>query len=35
MGYVSARGGLDAIRAAERLVRRLRLTSESSWLEED
>ncbi|MEK0415912.1 MAG: hypothetical protein RL352_1309 [Actinomycetota bacterium] len=35
MGYVSARGGLGAIRAAERLVRRLRVTSESSWLEED
>lgn len=34
MGYVSARGGLDAIHAAERLVRRLRLTSDSNWLEE-
>ena len=35
MGYVSARGGLDAIQAAERLVRRLRLVSDSTWLEED
>jgi len=34
VGYVSARGGLDAIHAAERLVRRLRLTSDSNWLEE-
>jgi len=35
MGYVSARGGLDAIHAAERLVRRLRLVSDSNWLEEE
>ena len=35
MGYVSARGGLDAIRAAESLVRTKRLVSESNWLEED
>lgn len=35
MGYVSARGGLDAIHAAERLVRQLRLVSDSNWLEEE
>jgi alpha-D-ribose 1-methylphosphonate 5-triphosphate synthase subunit PhnI len=32
MGYSGARGGLDAIRAAEDLVRRRRLSGESSWL---
>ncbi|GAA5010147.1 carbon-phosphorus lyase complex subunit PhnI [Actinopolymorpha pittospori] len=32
MGYSGARGGLDAIRAAEALVRRRRLTGESDWL---
>ncbi len=35
MGYVSARGGLDAIRAAEKLVRTKRLVSDSNWLEEE
>ncbi|MGW5364787.1 carbon-phosphorus lyase complex subunit PhnI [Actinopolymorpha pittospori] len=32
MGYSGARGGLDAIRAAEALVRRRRLAGESDWL---
>lgn len=35
MGYVAAKGGLDAIRAAEELVRRRRLRGRSSWLETD
>lgn len=35
MGYVAAKGGLDAIRAAEDLVRRARLEAPSSWLELD
>jgi alpha-D-ribose 1-methylphosphonate 5-triphosphate synthase subunit PhnI len=33
MGYVAARGGLDAIRAAEELVRRKRTEGASPWLE--
>ncbi|MGY6502584.1 MAG: carbon-phosphorus lyase complex subunit PhnI [Acidimicrobiales bacterium] len=33
MGYVAAKGGLDAIRAAEELVRRLRNQGASPWLE--
>jgi alpha-D-ribose 1-methylphosphonate 5-triphosphate synthase subunit PhnI len=33
MGYVAARGGLDAIRAAEDLVREKRLRGTSPWLE--
>ncbi|MFM7534368.1 MAG: carbon-phosphorus lyase complex subunit PhnI [Acidimicrobiales bacterium] len=35
MGYVAARGGLDAIEAAENLVRRKRSEGRSSWLEQD
>jgi alpha-D-ribose 1-methylphosphonate 5-triphosphate synthase subunit PhnI len=35
MGYVAAKGGFDAIRAAEALVRRSRLEGRSSWLELD
>lgn len=33
MGYVAAKGGLDAIRAAEELVRRHRNAGASPWLE--
>lgn len=33
MGYVAAKGGLEAIEAAERLVRRARLADDSPWLE--
>lgn len=33
MGYVAAKGGLDAIRAAEELVRRRRNAGASPWLE--
>ncbi len=32
MGYVAARGGLDAVIAAEELVTRLRITGDSPWL---
>ena len=32
MGYVAARGGLEAIAAAERLVRRKRMGAPSDWL---
>ena len=35
MGYVSARGGFEAIQAAEELVKRKRVESGSSWLEID
>ena len=35
MGYVAAKGGFDAIRAAETLVRRRRIEGRSSWLELD
>jgi alpha-D-ribose 1-methylphosphonate 5-triphosphate synthase subunit PhnI len=35
MGYAAARGGLDAIEAAEELVRRRRLEGRSPWLEPD
>ncbi len=35
MGYVAAKGGFDAIRAAEELVRRTRLEAASPWLELD
>lgn len=35
MGYVAAKGGLNAIRAAEDLVRRARLEAPSPWLELD
>ena len=35
MGYVAAKGGFDAIRSAEELVRRHRLEARSSWLELD
>lgn len=35
MGYVAARGGLEAIRAAEELVRRKRAEGDSPWLELD
>lgn len=35
MGYVAAKGGFDAIRSAEELVRRHRTTTPSSWLELD
>ena len=35
MGYAAAKGGLDAIRAAEELVRRKRITGSSPWLEID
>ncbi len=35
MGYVAARGGLDAIRAAEELVRRRRVEGTSAWLGPD
>ncbi|MEL6983817.1 MAG: carbon-phosphorus lyase complex subunit PhnI, partial [Actinomycetota bacterium] len=35
MGYVAAKGGFDAIRSAEELVRRHRLEAGSSWLELD
>lgn len=35
MGYVAAKGGLDAIRAAEELVRRHRIGGRSPWLETD
>jgi alpha-D-ribose 1-methylphosphonate 5-triphosphate synthase subunit PhnI len=35
MGYVAARGGLEAILAAEELVRRRRAEGNSSWLELD
>ena len=33
MGYVAARGGLEAIQAAERLVRKKRTRGDSPWLE--
>lgn len=33
MGYVAAKGGLEAIEAAERLVRRARIADASPWLE--
>jgi alpha-D-ribose 1-methylphosphonate 5-triphosphate synthase subunit PhnI len=35
MGYAAARGGLDAIEAAEQLVRRRRTVGESHWLDQD
>ncbi len=35
MGYVAAKGGFDAIQAAEALVARQRLEGRSSWLELD
>lgn len=35
MGYSGARGGLDAIRAAETLTRRRRLAGDSDWLDLD
>ncbi len=35
MGYAAAKGGFDAIRSAEELVRRHRLEARSSWLEID
>ena len=35
MGYVAAKGGFDAIQAAETLVRRRRIEGRSSWLELD
>lgn len=35
MGYVAARGGTEAIAAAEELVRRSRLNADASWLELD
>jgi len=35
MGYAAARGGMEAIAAAEELVRRSRLHAEASWLELD
>lgn len=35
MGYVAARGGLEAIEAAERLVRSKRMGAPSGWLELD
>ncbi|MEL7209272.1 MAG: carbon-phosphorus lyase complex subunit PhnI, partial [Actinomycetota bacterium] len=35
MGYVAAKGGFDAIRSAEELVRRHRMTAPSPWLEVD
>jgi alpha-D-ribose 1-methylphosphonate 5-triphosphate synthase subunit PhnI len=35
MGYVAAKGGFDAIRSAEDLVRRHRMEARSSWLEID
>ncbi len=35
MGYAAARGGAEAIAAAEELVRRHRLNARSSWLELD
>ncbi|MEO1063266.1 MAG: carbon-phosphorus lyase complex subunit PhnI [Actinomycetota bacterium] len=35
MGYAAAKGGLDAIRAAEELVRRKRIAGSSPWLEID
>ena len=35
MGYVAAKGGFEAIRAAEELVRRARREAGSSWLELD
>lgn len=35
MGYVAAKGGLDAIRAAEELVHRKRIAGSSPWLEVD
>ena len=35
MGYVSAKGGFEAIQAAEELVKRKRVESGSSWLEID
>ncbi|MEM8905612.1 MAG: carbon-phosphorus lyase complex subunit PhnI [Actinomycetota bacterium] len=35
MGYAAAKGGLDAIRAAEELVRRKRVAAPSPWLEVD
>jgi alpha-D-ribose 1-methylphosphonate 5-triphosphate synthase subunit PhnI len=35
MGYVASKGGLSAIRAAEQLVRRARLTAASNWLHTD
>jgi alpha-D-ribose 1-methylphosphonate 5-triphosphate synthase subunit PhnI len=35
MGYAAARGGLDAIRAAEDLVRLRRLVADSAWLGRD
>jgi alpha-D-ribose 1-methylphosphonate 5-triphosphate synthase subunit PhnI len=35
MGYAAARGGLDAITAAEQLVRTLRLAAPSDWLDGD
>jgi alpha-D-ribose 1-methylphosphonate 5-triphosphate synthase subunit PhnI len=35
MGYVAAKGGFEAIQAAETLVRRRRIEGRSSWLELD
>jgi alpha-D-ribose 1-methylphosphonate 5-triphosphate synthase subunit PhnI len=35
MGYAAARGGLEAIEAAEALVRRKRLVADSDWLNTD
>ncbi|MGH8931274.1 MAG: carbon-phosphorus lyase complex subunit PhnI [Egibacteraceae bacterium] len=35
MGYAAVKGGLEAVLAAEDLVRRLRVTDESRWLEDD
>ena len=35
MGYAAARGGLQAIEAAEKLVARERILGHSSWLDTD
>ena len=35
MGYAAARGGLDAIEAAEQLVRLKRMASPSAWVDRD
>ena len=35
MGYAAARGGLDAIEAAENLVRRKRLNADCDWVTPD
>jgi len=35
MGYAAVKGGLEAVLAAEDLVRRLRVTDGSRWLEDD